>query len=398
MRIFCYTKEFPPEEGGLETYAHQVVDHLQQFGHDVLVAVRHMEGDEEFDRHSSLRIERLKPYFKPTALYRAYSYWTVPRLIQRHHSDVAFLPYWFRFSSVVPWFARYRKLPYFVTCHGEEVAFEPGRLSHTRRRMMSGLRGALRVYTNSAHTRELCLSHGLDPRRVEVMGGGVVPEDFEVEASRVEALRDHLGLRGKRVLLTVAHLRTKKGHDFVMQAMAQLGLDDVHYVCVGRGDHEATLREQAAQLGLADRVHFAGFVPDDELPLYYHLADTFVLTTRDTDGSGRTEGLGLVYLEANICGTPVLAGDVGGVREAVEDGVNGLLVDSSSIDAIASGLKRLLEDSSLRTTLGDQGRRRVLEQGFTWEAVARRYEQSMLAALQEQSESRPRMASTSQGG
>ncbi|MEQ8763444.1 MAG: glycosyltransferase family 4 protein [Planctomycetota bacterium] len=387
MRIFCYTKEFPPEEGGLETYAFQVVQHLQQFGHEVLVAVRHMEGDAEYDRQASLRIERLKAYFKPTALYRAYSYWTVPRLIQKHRADVAFLPYWFRFSSVIPWFARYRKLPYFVTCHGEEVAFPPGQLSHTRKRMLNGLQGALRVYTNSTHTRELCLGHGLAPDRVEVMGGGVVPTDFKVDASRVEALRDRLGVRGKIVLLTVAHLREKKGHDYVLQAMARSGRDDVHYVLVGRGDHEAALRQQAKDLGLADRVHFQGFVPDDELPLYYHLADLFVLTTRDTDGSNRTEGLGLVYLEANVCGTPVLAGDVGGVREAVEDGVNGLLVDSSHIEAIAKGLSRLLEDPALRERLGEQGRRRIFEGGFTWEAVARRYEQSMLAALESRSAS-----------
>ena len=82
----------------------------------------------------------------------------------------------------------------------------------------------------------------------------------------------------------------------------------------------------------------------------------------------------------------VVAGDVGGVREAVRDGVNGLLVDSTQIDAIAGALDRLLGDDELRKTLGELGRRRVFEGGFRWEDVARRYEKSMLAAMDEEKE------------
>ena len=117
-------------------------------------------------------------------------------------------------------------------------------------------------------------------------------------------------------------------------------------------------------------MEFLGEVDDRELPALYQTADVFVMPSRDLYGQP-IEGLGLVYLEANLCGLPVIAGDTGGVSDAVVDGETGLLVNPEDPAAIASAIVRLLSDSDLAAQLAAAGRARVLEE-FTWERVAER--------------------------
>jgi phosphatidylinositol alpha-1,6-mannosyltransferase len=95
---------------------------------------------------------------------------------------------------------------------------------------------------------------------------------------------------------------------------------------------------------------FAGEVPDEDLVAHYCLGDVFVMPNRKLP-NGDTEGFGLVFLEANSCGIPVIAGRDGGSRDAVQHGANGMIVDGSSIDEIATAMLALREDVGLREGL-----------------------------------------------
>ena len=124
--------------------------------------------------------------------------------------------------------------------------------------------------------------------------------------------------------------------------------------------------------GMEDHVHFAGLLTDPEIVGKYYLAcDVFVLTSRATPTNAET--FGIVYLEANAYGKPVVAGDSGGVRDAVADGVNGFLVDAEDHVAVAERLARLLKDHSLREKMAQAGRRRIAEQ-FNWATITTRLE------------------------
>ena len=152
----------------------------------------------------------------------------------------------------------------------------------------------------------------------------------------------------KFVFVSVCRLLEKKGVDQAIRAFARVVAEypDSRFLIVGDGPYRATLEGIAAGCGVADKVAFAGAVADDELVEHYALGDVFVMPNRRLP-NGDTEGFGLVFLEANACGLPVIAGSDGGSIDAVRDGINGLLVDGHSVDAIAEAMLALRRDPLL---------------------------------------------------
>jgi phosphatidylinositol alpha-1,6-mannosyltransferase len=149
----------------------------------------------------------------------------------------------------------------------------------------------------------------------------------------------------------------KKGIDYAIRAFAavQRRVPGCRYLVVGSGPYEAALRTIAAEAGVGGSVVFAGDVTEDDLVAHYCLGDVFVMPNRAL-ADGDTEGFGLVFLEANGCGLPVIAGRDGGSCDAVRDGVNGLVVDGHSVAAIEAAMLALLGDAGLHGRLARQGR------------------------------------------
>src|SRR4030095_8235244 len=100
---------------------------------------------------------------------------------------------------------------------------------------------------------------------------------------------------------------------------------------------------------------FAGTINDEDLPELYNLSDVFAMISRARLEHSDVEGFGLVFLEANACGKPVVGGSSGGVPDAVVDGVTGLLVDPHDVQGVAGALEKLLNDEELRKRRGEEG-------------------------------------------
>jgi len=132
---------------------------------------------------------------------------------------------------------------------------------------------------------------------------------------------------------------------------------------VGAGPFEPALRRLAQLGGVADRVVFTGAVSDATLVDHYCLGDVFVMPNRRLP-DGDTEGFGLVFLEANACGLPVIAGRDGGSTDAVRHGENGLVVDGTSVAEIAAAMRLLREDAVLRESLRRGGMRVAVTSGW----------------------------------
>lgn len=193
------------------------------------------------------------------------------------------------------------------------------------------------------------------PDKIEVIYNGVDAERFRIEP-RDPKLVARYGIAGKRVLLSVGRLVPRKGIDRTIEAMPTLLArhPDLHYLIIGDGPYRETLQGMVAARGLGRQITFTGSVDDDDLCAHYALCDLFVLPNREMP-DGDTEGFGLVFLEANACGKPVVGGRAGGVVEAVQDGLNGLLVDGHDVDSIIEAVERLLGDEALYERLRGGG-------------------------------------------
>jgi phosphatidyl-myo-inositol dimannoside synthase len=160
-------------------------------------------------------------------------------------------------------------------------------------------------------------------------------------------------------ILTLGRLGTKaiyKGYVRLLEAFRKLPLHS-RLIYGGGGDLRPVLETRAGELGVADRVIFAGFVREEDLPDVYRSGSVFCLV--GDRGHGRGEGIPLTPLEAAACGIPILVGNQDGSREAVEQGVNGFALDPLDLDEIARQLIRLLEDENRRRDMGRAARARI---------------------------------------
>jgi len=165
-----------------------------------------------------------------------------------------------------------------------------------------------------------------------------------------------------------------------LRAIADLAPEDreeLVYLVVGTGPYERELKQQAVELGIDSHVRWFGFVSEEELPQVYLASDLFVLCTRDVPEERAVEGFGMVFLEAQSCGTPVVGTRAGGIPAAIQDGEGGWLIKQDDSQNLAEIIRQLVRSPDSFRTAGTHARQRVLRES-TWE----RYGQRLLAALQ----------------
>jgi len=255
---------------------------------------------------------------------------------------------------------RLSRIPYVVYIHGEDLP-EPGRLLKKDRLRLPLLRRADLILTNSEFSRRRLEALGGGAGKAKVISAGVGTELF-TPGDGAEMKRD-LGFGADDpVLLTVGRLDFRKGHDRVIAALPLLlsEFPAVRYVIVGEGPEREKLGALAREKDVAGRVRFEGFQPDERLPAYYRACDVFVMPNRTLEND--VEGFGLVFLEANSCGKPVVGGRSGGAAEAVLHGATGFLVEPDDLHGLVQTLRKLLGDSALRRGMGLAGRRRAVEE------------------------------------
>jgi len=273
---------------------------------------------------------------------------------------------------------RYLGLPFIVYAHGNEI-LDVRRYSWAKSRL--ALRKADRVFAVSHRTAEFIRDVGVDPQRIDILHPGCDFDKFRPLPPRKELLRGFLGCNvDRKVILTVGGLVPRKGHDMVIRALpfVQKSVSNVVYLIVGTGPGQSQLEALSLSLWLTKHVIFVGKISDEELPWWYALSDVFAMPSRENLEKCDVEGFGLVFLEANACGKPVLGGLSGGIADAVIDGETGLLVNPTNPEEIAGGLIRLLSDSSFSTRLGQRGRRRV-EREFSWTRVVEHVDRTVHA-------------------
>jgi D-inositol-3-phosphate glycosyltransferase len=215
-------------------------------------------------------------------------------------------------------------------------------------------------------------AYGADPGRVFVVPPGVDLSMFQ-PIDRSEARRK-IGYGPGRLLLFVGRLERLKGVEVAIRALALLRdrrHGDVRLVILGEdskdGDEseKERLKAVATALGIRDGVDFLGSVAHHELPFFYSAADVCVMPSY-------SESFGLVGLEAQACGRPVVGSDVSGLRSVIRDEVTGYLIRGHEPGAYAERVGRLLDNPELAQHMGRYGR--LLAQRFSWTRTADRLE------------------------
>ena len=209
------------------------------------------------------------------------------------------------------------------------------------------------VITISEGIRRVLLDEGVPPSRVTCVRSAVDAAPYLAAVDRHAFLRAFDLPPDAVIVGMVAQLIPRKGHRYLIDAVEALHRDhpQLRVLLFGQGPLQAELEADIARRGLRDAIRLAGFRHDlpqwlGGLDILAHPADM--------------EGLGVSLLQASAAAVPIVATRAGGLPEAVEDGVNGLLVAPGDVPALTATLRRLLNDPALRRQLGEAGRRRIL--------------------------------------
>lgn len=262
--------------------------------------------------------------------------------------------YYYPDGAAAALLSRWLGKPFVITARGTDVNVFPEDPLIRRMVLWTAAHAAASITVAQALADRL-VSLGCDRGKIKVLRNGVDLDRFH-PMDKVEARR-LLGLpEGDAVLLSVGHLLELKGHHIVIKALP--GLPGVHLVIAGAGADREALGALADTLGVADRVHFAGSVANQDMYKYYSAADVLTLASS-------REGWANVLLEAMACGTPAVATPVGGTPEVIGDPVAGCLVAERTPEAFVAAITHLRGRQPARDAV------RNYAQAFGWPETTR---------------------------
>jgi phosphatidyl-myo-inositol dimannoside synthase len=367
-RILCVTSNFPRWTGDSTTpFVLHLAQDLQALGWRVDVLAPHAPGcanRETIDGVDVARFRYLWPAAAQTVCYgggalinlrkRPSNYAKLPALVAAEWFAVArrlatgrydlLHAHWLLPQGLVAALtARPLRIPQVTTVHGSDAfGLQGPALTWFKRR---ALHGADAVTVNSSVTERAIRDIAGDARSLHR-----IPMGVDTGAAADPALVDRIRRTYRRgrgpLLMFLGRLVKEKGVQDLIQAVRLLvpELPDVTCVLLGEGQDRAAAEKLVSELGLADRVTLAGWLPPAEVPSYLAAADALVAPTR-------MEAQGLSIIEAMAAGTPVIASRVGGVVDAVQDGETGILVPERSPEAIAAAVTRLVHDPLAATAM-----------------------------------------------
>lgn len=354
-RTLVVTNDFPPRQGGIETFVHAMTSRFDPA--DVVVHTSTTPGQDALDRTLPYPVVRAGTrMLLPTAARTR----DVVRLVTEHGCDSV----WFGAAAPLALMASAVRRQTGVrrivaTTHGHELwwARVPGTRSALRRigRDVDHL-----TYLSDRTVGTLADAVGPDAAaRAVRLSPGVDPETFAgADPAGGRAVRARYGIAPDApVVLCAARLVPRKGQDVLVRALPEVLRDvpDARLLIVGDGPDADRLRRLVRDHGLADRVILAGGHPHSAMPAFYAAADVFAMPSRSRRGGLEVEGLGIVYLEAQAAGLPVVVGRSGGAPDAVRDGGTGFVVDGTDPHDVATRLIELLADPVRRRRMGAEG-------------------------------------------
>lgn len=365
-KILLLTLEYPPQIGGIAAYTYQQAKHWPIKSDQIVVYAPKMANGVSFDRQNPWPVIRHRPYFRliwPHWLRMLVQVW---QMLRQEKIDMIHVHHVLPAGYVVYWLNKFKRIPYILFFHGLDFGYALKTKSKAKKLAKIG-QAAKKIVVNSNFVKNRILEkfpHWVD--KIQVVYPCPSLANTIIKSDKLEVLKQEYNPDHRPVILTCARLVARKGQDMVIKSLPEIirQVPDVLYLICGQGDYKVELTKLVEQNNLGKNVEFIDFVSPDDLPYLYALANVFVMPARELPNMD-IEGFGIVFLEANLFGRPVVAGKSGGMPEAVEDGRTGILVDPSSIKDISQAIIKLLTDPELANQLGRRGQARVKSQ-FNW--------------------------------
>jgi phosphatidylinositol alpha-1,6-mannosyltransferase len=366
--LLVATLNYPPKRGGIEQMVCELVDQFVDLGVEVHVVAPATDGAAEFDVRARYRITRFGyDRYRHVRLHAL-----VARLIREGNNRVLFGQW--PAAGPVAIFRRLlgQSLTLASIAHGKEFLIPKRGARATPLSKLychKTLRNLDAVFAMSRYTGRLASDTGA--RFVQLIPPGVDFNRFQPNADR--KMPSRVAIEGKGpFLLTVARLVPRKGIDTVIESLPRLteAHPGLSYLIAGDGEDRERLEELSNTLGVRSHVQFLGRCSDDEVTALYAACDVFLLQSRIERDTGDVEGLGLVLLEAQASGTPVIAARSGGMPDALVEGETGLLVPPGDRDALAVAIGSLLGNRERLVRMGQAARRFACTHSWRETAVA----------------------------
>ncbi|MCQ9178599.1 glycosyltransferase family 4 protein [Streptomyces sp. IBSBF 2953] len=359
------TNDFPPRQGGIETFVHALATRMPN--DDVVVYTSREPGDTAYDATLPFPVIRdTSRMLLPTKRVTR----RAVEIARAHGCDRVWFGAAAPLGLMAPNLRKAGVRRLVATTHGHEIWW--ARIPVVRR-MMRRIGENVDIVTYLGQYTRARIEPALGPRaRMTRLAPAVDAKVYRPDPAARDELRTRLGLHGRRVILCVARLVPRKGQDMLIKAMPLIRREvpDAVLLLVGQGPDEARLHKLARRHA-PDAVRFMGGMAHTETPRYYAAADVFAMPCRTRKAGLEAEGLGIVFLEAAASGLAVVVGDSGGAPDTVVDGTTGRVVDGNDAEAVAGALTDILSDSDRAADMGAAGRRWV-EESWSWDASARR--------------------------
>lgn len=355
MKTLLITLEFPPFKGGVANYYGNLVNYWP-WGESISVL-------------DNSRLELMRPG-KFLAWWPALG--NVYRKIKLMQADYLLVGNVLPLGTVALFLSFFRPIRYAVFLHGLDLSLS---LKSERKKILTALilRRADKIICANSYTAQMLKEAykflNDHDYKIQVLNPGVTKGAPFVRSEAIANLREDYQLSGKTVLFTLGRLVKRKGADQVIRALAALPIEESQkfFYCLAGIGPDAKYLYTLVPPHLTQNIVFLGEINEEEKWRWLNLCDIFIMPARNINGD--YEGFGIVYLEANLCGKPVIAGLSGGASDAVIDGVNGIMVDPEDVGAISQAILDLSGNEEKRRRLGESGRDRALKE-FNWEQQA----------------------------
>jgi len=349
MKVLLFTLEYPPFRGGIANYYGNLVKHWPK-------------KDNIFVLHNNEN-KLIKKWFFPKWLPAIFQLFLN---IKKNNINHILVGHILPLGTVTYILSKFIKIKYSVILHGMDFTFA---LKNERKKYITKkiLNNAENVICGNSYTAGLVKEFlGEDSvEKVKVVNPGI-SNNVSHSTHHITEIRKKNNLENKFILLSVGRLVKRKGFDKVIENLPKVlkKVPNLVYIIIGNGPEIENWKLKIENLGLKNNVLLLSDVGDEERNTWYNASNIFIMPSRNINED--FEGFGIVYLEANLRGLPVIAGDSGGVRDAVVDNLNGLLVNPESKDEIANAIIKLALDKNLAKRLGKQGKERAIKE-FSWE-------------------------------
>ncbi len=400
-RIVILTEDSKPALGGIAEYLHQLALATSET-HEVLV-VTSVPGAEVLNPGLPFRYREVGWFrqaqsrpgdgFMPTRRMNTLAWHLgrrrrVRRLLAGIHAEQPNSAYVLgRMSPVTyPWYVACRDLGLEFTAIAYGLELVEALTPAWARRRVHMVDAARHWFVISRDTSSKLAAMGVSASRQSLLLPGVVmPRPGDTDDQDRRGVRERLGLADHSFVLSLCHLRHRKGIDLAIEAFAAIGAEfpALRYVAAGAGPERDALAALARSAGIADRVLLTGAIDEATKAALFSECEFFILPTRAE--AHDVEGFGIVYLEAGSYGKAVIGGATGGVAEAIADGETGVLVDTRDSAGLSRAMRDLLRDPSRRGKMGLRGAERACRD-FAWPARGRAF----AARIDEISEGRHR--------